>query len=532
MSAFFIVPRFALSQDKTIEVLPGTEKLIYNKETGETRLIGHIHLKFQQNIVFCDSATYNEKKSKIKAYGNVHINRHDTLNLYCDSLNYDDLSKIAHLYNHVRIRDREYKITCDSLKYDMQNQTASYTTGGKIERIFTNERLTSKNGYFYPSKKNIVVSGNVFFKGENTKMKTDSLSYYYLKKRVVFNGPTNIVKKDSTDITCENGWYNTDSEEFFIHQKASLKKNNIQLIADTIQSNPLKKISNAFGNIHYTDYLKKYYFSGNRLYNNEITGKGFLTHKALFSYILNNDTIHIHADTLFTYLDSLNVIENIRAYHNALIYSNQMQGKSDSITFNKVSSCVQLYKSPILWSNKAELKGEFIQIFLKDSIIDHAEILQKATAIIEVDSGNYYNQVGGKKMLVYFDSINQLKKIDVEGNAQTIYYPEEEKKSDTIIEIQRKGMTRLYSSRIKIYLYQGEFTKVVYADQPDGVFYPLDKINVDEKYIVGYSWNPAQRPKSINDLISITETKNTLLKSEKAKSKTLKKKGSQKKLKR
>ena len=114
-------------------------------------------------------------------------------------------------------------------------------------------------------------------------------------------------------------------------------------------------------------------------------------------------------------------------------------------------------------------------------------------------------------------------KIDVEGNAQTIYYPEEEKKSDTIIEIQRKGMTRLYSSRIKIYLVQGEFTKVVYADQPDGIFHPIDKINSDEKYIVGYSWNPLLRPKSISDLIATIEAKKSMVKTEKVKPKKSKK---------
>ena len=128
-------------------------------------------------------------------------------------------------------------------------------------------------------------------------------------------------------------------------------------------------------------------------------------------------------------------------------------------------------------------------------------------------------------MTVYFDSLNQLKKIDVEGNAQTIYYPEEEKKNDTIIEIQRKGMTRLYSSRIKVYLVQGEFSKVVYAEQPDGVFYPMDKINSEEKYIVGFSWNPQFRPKSLKELtLHIVTTKPARVTSKKVAKKPKKRK--------
>ena len=108
-------------------------------------------------------------------------------------------------------------------------------------------------------------------------------------------------------------------------------------------------------------------------------------------------------------------------------------------------------------------------------------------------------------MFAYFNSNNELTKVDVTGNAQTIYYPEETSNKDSIVEIQRKGMSRLYSSSIKVIVENGEFSKVTYADQADGVFYPLDKVNVDEQFITGYSWNPSLRPLSITSLLISTE---------------------------
>ena len=163
-----------------------------------------------------------------------------------------------------------------------------------------------------------------------------------------------------------------------------------------------------------------------------------------------------------------------------------------------------MYKQPIVWSNKAELKGEKIEIYFNDSIIDRAEIQNKATLITEVDKLKLYNQVGGKNMIAYFNAENDLKKIDVNGNAQTIYFPEESIKKDSVIEIQRKGMSRLYSSDIKIYVENNAFSKVVYLDQADGVFYPMEKINKEEQFIVGYSWNPNLRPINKYDLFPKT----------------------------
>ena len=139
--------------------------------------------------------------------------------------------------------------------------------------------------------------------------------------------------------------------------------------------------------------------------------------------------------------------------------------------------------------------------------MERADIKQNATLITEVKKLQFYNQVGGKNMLAYFNSSNELTKVDVNGNAQTIYFPEESIKKDSIIEIQRKGMSRLYSSDIKIYVEKNEFTKVVHVDQADGVFYPMEKINKEEQFITGYNWNPTLRPKNKMDLFPIQSEK-------------------------
>jgi hypothetical protein len=113
---------------------------------------------------------------------------------------------------------------------------------------------------------------------------------------------------------------------------------------------------------------------------------------------------------------------------------------------------------------------------------------------MEIDSGNYYNQLSGRNMIAYFEN-NELIKADVKGNAWTIFYPEEEKKTDTNLVKIRKGMNRLFASDLLVELDSGEVKSITYYDKPDGIFYPMDQIKLEEKFIKGFSWNPLLRPK-------------------------------------
>jgi lipopolysaccharide export system protein LptA len=492
--------QFTISQTNLMELAPGAEKLIYNKETGEHRLIGNIHITFQSNVIYCDSASYFEKNSILKMYSNVHLNKKDTLNLYCDSLHYDSKTRKAKLWGNVRIRDRDFKITTDSIDFDTKNDVAIYRNGGRIESTLKKETLVSKTGYFYPKNKNITVSGNVVFKNVSTTMQSDSMRYNYASKKAFFFGPTKIVRIDKTQIEGKKGWYKLDSEEGVIQVNASIIKDQQYISGDSLYFNELKGMSIGKGNVYFSDKKKGAGFRGDKFYSSKKNNKSYLTGKAVIEYKLKNDTLFIHADTLFTFTDSLNQLSHVTGYYMARFYSHKTQGVCDSLIYQHKLGKIEMYNKPIVWSNKAELKGEKIDIYLKDTLLDRAEIKQNATLITEVEKQKLYNQVGGKKIQAYFNSANELTKVDVNGNAQTIYFPEENITKDSTVEIQRKGMSRLYSSDIKISIENNEFTKVVYVDQADGVFYPMEKINKEEEFIIGYSWNPMQRPMNKNDV--------------------------------
>lgn len=503
IGALFLIEEYSFSQGDELSLLPGSEHLTYDDITGRHTLVGNVSFTYQGNRMFCDSAIYQEKSKTVWAYGNVHINKKDTLNLFCDSLRYNDRTKLAKLWGHVRVRDSEYKLTTDSLDYDTKLSQASYKNGGKVEGMKSREVLTSRIGYLHPESKNFFFSNDVVYKGERLNMTTDTLRYLYSKQTAYFYGPTDI-SSDGAIMYCESGWYNTESEEGSLQQNAFVSRDSSYISGDTLLYQPKLGSYTGIGNVYYIDSTENLEFTGHYAYSSDSLYYTLLTGDAIATKMMDNDTLHIHADTLYNYKQD--TLEILKAFNDAAIYSTGFQAIADSIVYDKLKEKIELHTSPIVWSNDSELKGKFIDMDVNDSTIHRVNIYDKGTIISEVEPGLYYNQIAGNEINAHFKE-NELYQAYVYGNAMTIAFPEDEEETDSTIVKKRKGMNRLYSSDIRIDLDSNEIVGITYIKQADGIFYPMQKIAKDEQFVHGFEWLIHRRPTSREDLILEDELK-------------------------
>lgn len=492
LGAFFLIQNSTWAQNGTLELLPGSELLGYDNKTGAHRLVGTVNFIYQGNTMYCDSAHYFEKIKAVKAYGNVHITK-DDVNLYCDSLFYDGKNKKAKLWGHVRARDMEYKIITDSLDYDAKKGLGVYRNKGKIESITSNESITSQIGYFYPESNDFFFKGNVKYRNEDLTMTTDTLQFTYSKQLSTFYGPTRI-KKGETVLFCEKGWYNVKTEEGSLIKNASILDESRKIKGDTLLYQPKKGLSIAKGNVFYEDTIEKSRFYGNYGRISDFEHSTLLTGNSRVIKVQENDTIFISADTIFSQNDSLNKPIFYNAYHKVSVFNQSMQAVSDSLHFADSIQKMELFGNPIIWSKNTELKADTMDVYLADSIIESVHMRQNAFAIMELDTGKYYNQVAGNFMDAYFKD-GEIYKTTVSGNAQTLFYPEETTNTDTTIILKRLGMNALMSSDLKIILDSGEVKRLIYNTEPEGIFYPMEELNEDIQFINGFKWNAALRPK-------------------------------------
>ena len=496
VSAFFLSQSY-LAQKDVLKLLPGSKKANYFEENDLLKLEGDVNFEYQQNTMFCDSAYYFEKAEIVRAYGNVHIIK-ENLNIFCDSAFFDGQAEKSKLWGRVKMRDGDYKLTTDSIDYDSASGRATYRNHGVIRKINSKERITSKVGYFYPDTKNYHFQDSVKYTNESLTMTTDTLQFDYAKQISYFFGKTKI-KKDSADIVSTYGWFHTKNNLGYLHGDAMFKDPEKTLFADTIFYNDSLQKIEAKKNVHFTEEKNNIRIQSNYLLKDESKDVTFVSECVLAELIQESDTIYIHSDTLRILPDTVDDQKMIFAYHGVRIFNTQIQASCDSLSFIETADLMTLYSSPIIWSENAELKGDSMQIHLKDSLIDHIDIYDNASVIMELDSGTFYNQISGKDIIALMKK-GKLVQTDVYGSATSIYFPEDEEQTDSLLTIKRMGLNKLEASTLTVHLDSGEVTGITYRTQPTGVFYPMDQINIKDKWIKNFKWNPMLRPKDFSTL--------------------------------
>ena len=488
------------AQLDSLELVEGVEELILQGKRGRYLLRGNVVIKQNDDRIYCDSVYYYYRKKEVYAYGKVHLNKKDTLNLYCDSLFFNMKTEYAKLWGNVRLRDNEYRLTTDSMDFDAKKDMGVYKNGGIITSIVTDERLTSRVGYFYPKSKDFFFRGDVIYTSNEYKVTTDTLQFNGRQKRAYFYGPTDIVSKEAT-MYCESGWYDAIREEGVLQKDASIYREKETIFADSLYYNSIQGLSIGEGNVIIRDTSQFIEFTGDYARSSDQEQVAFITGQALVKrYEDKNDTLYIHADTLFNYMDSLNDSRLVLAYKGVELFKKDMQGVCDSLVYNRPDGIMTLYKDPVLWTDKAQLSGDTITAFEKNGKMQKARITNNALTVTEVDSAKYYNQVYGRNMTTYFDSTS-ISRVDVSGNAKSIYFIEEEKENGTVVMVKQQGMNRIYSSDITLYFEEGDIKGVTYRESPDGVMYPIDQIKKSEERVEQFKWDISRRPISWKTMI-------------------------------
>lgn len=486
-----------MAQDNVLKLLPGSKSLIVNEKEGTNHISGNVHFIYQNHDMFCDSAVFHKERNFLWAFGNVRIKKGETLTIFCDSLAYNGKIKIANLFHNIRILESDYIMTTEHLVYNAKTEQASYFNYGVVKSISSNETLTSKYGHYHPKSKNFFFSRQVNYKGAELSMTTDTLQFLYATSNAVFQGPTNIVS-NATTMYCEKGWFNTKEKSGSLIQDAKVINENSIMKGDTLHYASKNERYIGIGNVSVEDTVENVAVYGEYAQSSKLEGKTFITGNAYIAKPMNDDTVYVHADTIFNV--KIDSIDYIRAYNNGRIYSKKIQGICDSITFNTQTENITFHKSPILWSNEAELKGELIDVKIEESKLQEVIISPFGSIVMEVDSGRYYNQIYGKDLVAKFDS-NSIYRATISGNAITLFYPEEEEVSGDTLYIKRNGMNRIYSTNLRLDIDSNEISGITYTTKPDAVFYPIDKIKASEQFIPNFSANFFLRPKNRDELL-------------------------------
>ncbi len=177
----------------------------------------------------------------------------------------------------------------------------------------------------------------------------------------------------------------------------------------------------------------------------------------------------------------------IKAYRNVKMYRADSQIVCDSMVILNTDSIVRLYQKPVLWNESNQVTSDSMKIYTRKQKIEKIHFMGNPLMGGEIDT-MYYNQVKGKDMTAIFDN-GKVVRNDVEGNAQTIYFMQEEDTPDVT------GLMYIESASISFYFDEGTICQIVYKQNPAYVLYPLALIpETQERRLPDFEWFYDMRP--------------------------------------
>lgn len=483
-------------------------------------LKGNVCFRHDSALMYCDSAYFYDKKNSLHAFGHVHLIQGDSIEGFGDKLHYDGNTKIAKFRKHVKlIHNGRTTLRTDYMDYDRAKDVAYYFSGGTIED--TVNILKSIRGTYTPSNNQAIFSGEVELVNPKYVLTTDTLWYNTETYQADLMSPTKIVYEYETTILSSKGWYNTKTElSMLLDRSQIIHTDGMTLTGDTIYYDKALGYGKVLGNMQSIDSTNHLTLYGNKGEVWDSDNHGYVTDSALLiEWSDSTMYTYMHADSLFTdqipyqiyrlvekdsvMVDSVwqhpapdtlwidTTYLQVQAFCNVRIYREDVQSVCDSMHYNGKDSIATLSGDPVSWNENNQVSADTVIIYTKDGSVDYIHGIGNAIAIKQ-DTEQEYNQLAGKEMFAYVKD-GDLYKVDVQGNAETVFYPREE--DGTFM-----GVNKTQSSFVTLYLENRQIHHIRFTSSTAGVMIPMDQATREEKYLVTFFWADHERPRKPGDV--------------------------------
>ena len=464
----------------------------YGEHAGAQILNGNVAFLHKGALLTCDSAYFYQESNSFKAFGHVKMRQGDTLSLTSDYAFYDGDNQMAEARHNVLLRHRGTKLYTDSLNYDRLYNIGYFFEGGKM--VDRNNVLVSDWGEYDTETRKAVFNYNVNLRNPKFTLTTDTLHYDTRTSLANIVGPSVIRSKESVIHTSE-GYYNTNTGRARLYGRSTMSNKGKEITGASLFYDEKRGISQGYRNVIYKDTQKKNELHCNYLWYNEKNGFAFATENPVMMEYSQKDTLFVHSDTIkvITYhLNTDSVYRTAHCYNKVRAFRNDVQAVCDSLVYNTKDSCMTMYRDPIAWSGDRQLLGEEIQVFMKDSTIDRAHIINQALTAELMPDKEHYQQLSSKEMFAYFTK-GQITQTEAIGNVRSIYYPVDDKDSTLM------GLVYIETDTMKMFMRDRQLQKI-WTSKTDGTWYPMTQIPPERYKLDGFTWFDYIRPINKDDI--------------------------------
>lgn len=220
------------------------------------------------------------------------------------------------------------------------------------------------------------------------------------------------------------------------------------------------------------------------------------------SLSMPTDSLSVPADSLAVGTDSLAVnndstkVNFITALKNVKIFKSDFQIACDSLEYSGLDSLVRLYQKPLVWNEgRRQYSADSLYAVIRNNSLQKASLMSNAFIIVQEDS-LCFDQIRAAEMLAYFDTTGALTRFDALGDANALFYLQE----DSVYATVNKSEAKMLYATFK----DGDLDRVYYFDTAKNDGYPVAQMTREERVLKGFNWLPDKRPRGKSDITPLT----------------------------
>ena len=425
----------------------------------------------------------------------------DRFEMRADTLRYDLANERVYFLGPTVIRSDTHNIYCEDGYYDVALDEAVFRTNAQYR---SGDRLAAADSirYFGSQELYILEGGAYVAEGEFQRATADRINYFRAADRYQLEGNARVVDSVQT-VTGDTIDYRADSQSYAVTGgRPTVSNPPMIMTADRMFSDELSGLGRASGSLVWRDTSANLTIEAEEADYSQGTGYlkayGGARGRPLLTTLLDQDTMFMAADTLLSYrgieIDAAgDTVRHLAAYRDVRILKRDLQAVADSLSFNTVDSVLTLYDNPVLWQDSSQLTGDTIDLYLRNRAADRVHLKRNAMVLTTPDL-IFFNQVKGKDIIAHFDS-SQLERTEVIGNAEAIYYAQDE--AGAYI-----GVNKTACSRMVLFFLDGGVNRIKFLSAPSGRLDPMLAVDHEAMRLDGFNWDPSRKPLVLSDLFT------------------------------
>ncbi len=493
----------------------------YTSQTKMAFMQGNVILTDVKNRLKCQELTYNlDTKTGVYDKGGTLSN--DTTTITSNAGIYDVREKKTHFTGHVVITDPKYNIKSEDMVYNTETKVTEFYAKSIVTSDSGRSVLETKSGTYDGKNVIAHFTGRSSIWNDGQYMQADSGMHYNKLTGYGF-ADGHVISIDTqhhSTLYCGHAEYFRKKGVLWATIKPVLEqvngKDTLYMRSDTFYSAHMARVAiNKAGHIAKakTDSIKT---------DSTATGKYTIKQNTRVDTLTNGTTPHLSApyityDTVWTNAAKQNKIadsawvvpefkyrlpdfrydtvktiaelykksnrkkakeENTHTiipdtsyadstapvyfvgYRHVKIFSDSLQGKCDSVCYTRSDSVIRMIGIPIVWAHNSQITGDTILMHLDSSTIKSLYVPNNAFLVSQSGpaGAKLFDQVQGKTLTAYFTK-NEITRMIVFPNAESIYYSKDEKGA-------YMGMNQSQSARMRIYFENQKITNIKFGAGP------------------------------------------------------------------